>query len=295
MRGLIKVTTSHVGSTLVEVLVAIGLSGIMLPALAAAIITSNHARPTATQQLLANGLLHEMTAATRSIREKGWSNVTANGTYHPVVSGNSWALASGSLTTNGFTEQIVISNVQRNSSLAIVSSGGTVDPSTKLVTETVSWTSPTASSVSASTYLTRWQKQAAWKQTTVADFTGDTLVGTQITDTAGGEVDLSTLSLSGTLTSSAFNAGASSALDYFTFTATQPTGTSIKFQIATSATAGSFSYVGPDGTSSTYFTAPATIPLSIANNQYFSYKATFSTTTLGTTSILDDATLTYSP
>jgi Tfp pilus assembly protein PilV len=295
MIHLVKSAGSQLGSTLVEVLVAIGLSGIMLPALAAAIITSNHARPTATQQLIASGILQEMTAATRSIREKGWTNVSTDGTYHPVVSSGGWALASGSLTTNGFTEQIVISDVERNSSLAIVASGGTADPSTKLVTETVSWTTPTSSSVSASSYLTRWQKQAAWQQTSVADFSGDVLTGTQVTNTSGGEVQLAALTLSGTLTSSAFNAGASSALDYLTFTTNQPTGTSIKFQIATSTTNGSFSYVGPDGTSSTYFTAPATIPLSLANNQYFSYQATFSATTLGSTPVLNDVTLTYSP
>lgn len=296
---MISIRRSHfsqLGSTLIEVLVAIGLSGIMLPALAAAIITSNDARPTATQQLLANGILQEMTAATRSVREKGWSNVATNGTYYPTVSGNGWALTSGTTTSSGFTESIVISSVERNAStLAIVDTGGTVDPSTKLVTETVSWSKPTTSSVSESMYLTRWQKEAGWTQTTVADFGGDTLTNTQVTNTSGGEVELNASSTSGTLTSSAFNAGISSALNYLTFDATQPTGTSVNFQIATSATAGNFTYVGPDGTNATYYTAPATIPISTANNQYFSYKATFTSTTAGTTAVLNDVTLTYSP
>ncbi len=283
------------GTTLVEVLVAIGLTGIMLPALATAIITSNDARPTATQQLLANGILQEMTAATRSIREQGWSAISSDGTYHPVISGSTWTLASGPLTTGNFTEQIVIGDAERDSSFNLVTSGGTVDTSTKLITETVSWATPHVSSVSESEYLTRWQNQAAWTQTSVADFTGDTLTNTQITNTAGGEVELTPSSTSGVLTSSAFNAGASAVIDYLTSTATQPAGTSIKFQIATSSTNTGFSYVGPDGTSATYFTAPATIPISVASNQYFSYQATLASGSPGTTPILDDVTLTYSP
>jgi Tfp pilus assembly protein PilV len=292
-----KTKLRQAGTTLVEVLVAIGLSGIMLPALAAAIITSNDARPTATQQLLANGILQEMTTATRSVREKGWSNIATNGTYYPTTSGNAWALTSGTTTTAaGFTESIVISSVQRNTStLAIVASGGTVDPSTKLVTETVSWTKPTSSSVSQNMYLTRWPKEAGWTQTTVADFDGDTLTNTQVTNTAGGEVKLKATSLTGTLTSSGFNAATSSALNYISFDASQPNGTSVKFQIATSPTNGSFTYLGPDGTASTYYTANSAIAISMTPNQYFSYKATFTATTLGTSAILDDITLSYSP
>ena len=56
-------------------------------------------------------------------------------------------------TTNGLTQKIVVSDVYRNSSDAIVTTGGTLDPSTKQVTITISWTQPSASSISSTFYM----------------------------------------------------------------------------------------------------------------------------------------------
>lgn len=180
----------QIGASLAEVLVAIALTGIMLPAFAEAVLTSEAARPAAAQRLQALSLEREATEAVRVAREAGWSNVSTDGTYHPVISGNTWTLVSGSEVVNNFTRQIVISSIQRNSSGVIVASGGTVDPSTKYVVVTISWTRPVASSVSTSTYLSRWQNNTAWVQTTQADFNAGTLNNVSVTNTSGGEVQL---------------------------------------------------------------------------------------------------------
>ncbi len=188
--GKQKVFKSDKGATLVEVLVAIALAGIVLPALMLAITSANAINPSSSQQLYANSLLHQLMEVTRNVREKGWSNVATNGTYHPTISGSSWSLTSGTTTVSGFTESIIISSVQRNTSDAIVSSGGTVDPSTKYIVATVTWTTPANGSVSSSTYLTRWQNNATWTQTTQSDFNGGTLTNTVTTNNTGGEVQL---------------------------------------------------------------------------------------------------------
>ena len=180
----------QLGSSLVEVLVAIALTGIMLPAFAEAVLTADAARPNATQRLQALSIEREATEAVRIAREANWNNVATNGTYHPVIAGNTWTLVSGSATTNGFTTQIVISDTQRNTSGAIVSSGGTVDTSTKHVVVTVSWTTPFNNAVSSETYLSRWQKNASWTQTTQTDFNGGTFSKTLSTNNSGGEVQL---------------------------------------------------------------------------------------------------------
>lgn len=161
-----------------EVLVAIALAGVMLPTLAAAIVTAHAGKASSIQQLQATSLLREATEAVRVVRESGWNNVSNNGTYHPVVSGNTWALASGSETIGGLSRQIVISSAQRNSAGAIVASGGTIDPSTKHVVVTVSWTRPVNGAVSSDTYLSRWQNNTAWTQTTQSDFAGGTTTST---------------------------------------------------------------------------------------------------------------------
>ncbi len=173
---------SKAGATLVEVLVAIALTGIMLPALATALITSRAGRSTTLQQQQAHGLLREGQEAVRSVREKGWNNI-ADGTYHPVISGSAWALTSGAETVGAFTRQVVISTPQRSAGGAIVTSGGTIDPSTKHVVVTVSWAKPYNNSISTDTYLTRWQTNTLWTQTSQADFTAGTASNTCATTT----------------------------------------------------------------------------------------------------------------
>jgi Tfp pilus assembly protein PilV len=285
---------NQTGSTLVEVLVAIALTGILLPALATALISSNSSRPTATQQLNATSLLQQITEATRTVRDNGWSNVAINGTYHPVVSGTTWTLTGGAGTSGNFTDQVVISDVQRDSSGNIVTSGGMVDPSTKLAVVSVSWTTPTNSGVSSDVYLSRWQNETSWTQTTQADFTGDTLSNTTITNVSGGEVQLSTGQSNGTLTSTSFDAGSSVGLNYLSFNGSTPPGTTLKFQIASNNDNATWNYVGPDGTSATYFVSPETIPLSDVSGRYFRYQASLSTTSANTP-VINDVTLTYSP
>ncbi|HWT55735.1 MAG TPA: hypothetical protein VN031_01735 [Candidatus Microsaccharimonas sp.] len=173
----------HAGATIVEVLVAIALTGIFMPVLATALVAAHAGRASSIQQLQAQSLLKEASEAVRSIREKGWTNVATDGTYHAVPGASDWSLASGPETINGFTRQIVISTPQRNAADTIVASGGTNDPSTKHVVITVSWTKPTSGSLSTDAYLSRWQANAVWSQTTQADFTGDTLTNTCATNT----------------------------------------------------------------------------------------------------------------
>jgi type II secretory pathway pseudopilin PulG len=179
------------GQTVVEVLVAIGVASIMLPALATALVASREGQAQQSQRLEATAMLREADEAVRSERELSWTQIATNGTYHPVVSGSAWDLTSGSETVNGYTRQIVISDAQRNGSGAIVTSGGTADPSTKRVVSTVSWTTPFASSVSSEAYYHRWQGNVNVTQTTQATFNLGTRTNTVTTNTAGGEVILS--------------------------------------------------------------------------------------------------------
>ena len=178
------------GQTLIEVLVAMGLLGILLPALATGLVAAREGKANESQRLAATALLREADEATRSIREKGWTIISANGTYYPAISGSGWTLASGAETTNGFTRTIVISDVQRNASGAIVASGGVVDPSTKKVVSMVSWQTPFPQSVSNETFYTRFLGNAAWTQTSTADFTTGLKTNTTVTTTNGGQVEL---------------------------------------------------------------------------------------------------------
>ena len=107
-----------------------------------------------------------------------------------------------------------------------------------------------------------------------------------------------------TLTSSAFNTqSAANVLAKIAWSETLPAGTDIKFQVRTapdsSGSPGTFTgWVGPDGTSNTYFTDPSggeTIPSALSdgsNDQWIQYKVFL--TSAGTASpSLNDVTVTY--
>lgn len=176
------------GQSLVELLIAIGLLSIFLPALITSLASSREGKAQENQRLQAATLLKEANEAVRSIREKGWTTFAVSGTYHPVISGSSWSLAPGSESINGFTRQTVISDIYRDSNGNIVSIGGTNDPSTKKIVNTVSWNTPFTSSVSSTFYLTRYLNNAVFFQSTETEFLAGTTSNTTVANNSGGEV-----------------------------------------------------------------------------------------------------------
>lgn len=180
------------GQSLIELLMAIGISTILLPALVTGLYTTNTTKAQVEQRTQAQTLLKETDEAVRSIRESGWAAIANDGTYHPVINGSSWALASGNATINALTQSVVISDVERNSSGNIVTSGGTVDPSTKQIVTSVSWLLPYPSSIQNTLYFSRYLNNVAYTQTTQADFNTGTAPTNQvqITTTGGGALTL---------------------------------------------------------------------------------------------------------
>ncbi|MBI3380278.1 hypothetical protein HY029_06000 [Candidatus Gottesmanbacteria bacterium] len=184
--------TKQKGQTIVEFLIAIGLASIFLPALLTGLVASREGKAQQTQRLEATTYLKEAEEAIRSVRETNWSSIAVNGTYHPVISGNTWSLGSNSEVVNGYTRKIVISDTQIGTNGNIVSTGGTIDPATKKIVSTVSWNTPFSSSVDSTMYLTRFLKNANVLQTTQADFnqSGSVNNNTVITNNSGGEITL---------------------------------------------------------------------------------------------------------
>ena len=194
---LIKLRSA--GHTLIELLVAMGLLAIVMPALLAGLALSTQSNQRHEKRQQAQAILNETQEALRAIRASGWATIANPGTYHPVLQAGEWQLATGSATQNGFTSTVTISAVRRSSasdSGTIVQTGGWIDPSTVKIDYTVSWQTENPLSISASTYMTRYLDNLTHSETTVAEFTGITgnksvLQGTTITNTSGGEVTLS--------------------------------------------------------------------------------------------------------
>lgn len=189
--NFLKFQSTH-GQSLVELLVAIGLSSILFPALLTGLYASNKSKAQVDQRTQAVTLLKEADEAVRSIRDNGWATFAINGTYHPTITGTIWSLASNSETINGLIRSIAVSDVQRNAQGGIVSSGGTIDPSMKQVITTVSWILPYPSSIQTIMYLSRYRNNIAYTQTSQSVFNAGIVdpLQIQVTNTSGGEVTL---------------------------------------------------------------------------------------------------------
>ena len=187
MALLNKLLRNKTGSILVEVVVAVGLTAVLIPSIINGLITSYQGEPQQAQRLKALALAKESYETIRIVREAGWDAFAINGTYHLVRSGQSWELASGIENIDGFNRSVVIEDAYRDSEGNMAESG-TMDPSVKKVTITVGWTTPLTSQVEFPIYMTRYLDNLSYLETTVADFSAGEHVGTTVVDTYGGEV-----------------------------------------------------------------------------------------------------------
>src|SRR3990167_3628807 len=69
-KGQLSVVNCSSGQSLVEILIAIGLTGILLPALLTGLVSSREGKAQEGQRLQATALLRESEEAIRSVREK---------------------------------------------------------------------------------------------------------------------------------------------------------------------------------------------------------------------------------
>ncbi len=173
------------GQSLIEIILTVALAALLLPALLTGVIASRNGKVQQDQRLQAVALFKEAEEAVRSVRELGWNSFAIDGTYHPSLTGSNWNLVSGSEVINGFTRQIIIADVYRDSQGNIVTSGGTNDASTKSITVTVSWNAPLLTSVTATSYISRYLNNATTTQTLYSDFKPGISNGTSIATTSG--------------------------------------------------------------------------------------------------------------
>jgi len=146
------------GQLLIELLLAISVAGILLPALFSMIIASREGNAQQQQRVQASALVREAEEVIRSVREIGWDQFAAYQLQTPYKiqrQGNTWSLVLGSETVQGFTRTIRIGAVNRDVTGVIVTTGGTLDPSTRRVIIQVSWNTPFSTSVETSLLLTR--------------------------------------------------------------------------------------------------------------------------------------------
>lgn len=130
------------GFLTIEVLIGIFIITISILASMAVVQKSIYISRQALHFSQANFLLEEGAEVIRINRDDDWSNISSlllNTDYYPLFSSGSWSLSTTPNTVGIFTRKINIANVNRDDTTDDISSIGTEDSGTKLVTVTVSW------------------------------------------------------------------------------------------------------------------------------------------------------------
>jgi Tfp pilus assembly protein PilV len=151
---------NNAGSSVIEVLVAVGIFVIISVTALSAIIGATNIGRLTKEQTQAAQFAQQGYEASVSIKNNDWTNLV-NGTHGLSSAGSQWSFSGGSdVDSSGkFTRTILIESVNRDANNVIVNSGGTVDENTKKITINVAWNpSPTRSNdVTYVSYLTNWQ------------------------------------------------------------------------------------------------------------------------------------------
>lgn len=181
------------GFSLVEIIISFGIFSVVIFAIAQLLLVSQEAAALGKEKVKATAMLSEYLEELKNIRRQNWESLI-NGRY--IIresSGNLELEASteGEIIEN-FTRYLEIAYARRDQNENLVASGGEIDPSTKKIAVTVSWTSLHPSSISQETCLTRFLDNLAWTQSTVTEFDEGEMVLVEIVNPVinDGEVQL---------------------------------------------------------------------------------------------------------
>lgn len=128
----------------VETMIAVSIITVSILAMMAVTERSVYVERQSFYTTQASFLLEEGAEAVRILRDNGWSNISSlivGTNYYPTFSSGTWTLSSTQSTIGIFTRTVKIANVNRDDATGDISSIGTNDIGTKLVTVTVSWLS----------------------------------------------------------------------------------------------------------------------------------------------------------
>lgn len=157
----LKLFSGSSGQSIIEIIVALAIFITIASGSIIAIIGSLSTTRLAEEETTAALFAQQGIEATQSIRNQDWDNLT-NGDHGVDAGGGSWSFSGTSDDPDGtgkYTRVVNVADVQRDGNEDIVSSGGTVDDETKLITSTVTWnfTPGRNNEVQSTTYLTNWQ------------------------------------------------------------------------------------------------------------------------------------------
>jgi Tfp pilus assembly protein PilV len=178
------------GQSLMELLVAMGIFVLIVASTMFLTLDAHLANQEGGQRTRAAAFAQEGIEASKSLASRGWKYLTV-GMHGLSAVTNVWQYNGSTDSLGIFSRSVTVTSVNRDVSGNIVTSGGTPDPDTKLVTSRVTW-SPRPnrpSEVVVNSYFANW-KSRRWSQTLQSDFNAGTKNQVVSTNVSGGELEL---------------------------------------------------------------------------------------------------------
>ena len=325
------------GQSLVEIIIAITVGAILIGAASAAIVPILRSNLETRNVQTASSLAQEYLDNVQNLAESNWLNIyippgskgpssqfylSATSTTYEILSGATSTVVEG----RTFTRYFSIENVNRTScGVGNATTTATTtptcnmepgdsyiaeDPSTQKITATVTW--PEGRTISRSQYLTRSRNkvfvQTDWsggpdQEGPITSENNKFFTSSVIDYTSSvGSITIQGSAASGTLTSSIFDTQVTNgvAVNTIMWQGNQPSGTSVKFQIASTSTIpATWTYRGPNGLETDYYTPAVGLPVQINlqyhnNHRYFRYKISLYSNGSQTPKV-DDVIINWSP
>ncbi len=152
--------TAQQGFGLVEILVSVVIISLTLASIYSAVVQTIRISSENTKKIKATFLAEETIEALRLLRDTSWSSnissLATDGTnYYLAWSGGTWTTTTTNTPIDAiFERKFTLNEVNRDGNDDIVTSGGTPDASTRLVTARVTWGSDPNQEALLVTYIT---------------------------------------------------------------------------------------------------------------------------------------------
>lgn len=181
------------GQSLLELLVAMGVFVLIVSSTMFLTLDAQLGNQEGGQRSRAVGLAQEGVEAVKSLASRGWKYVE-NGTHGLSAATGVWEFGGTSDDVGIFSRTVSVADVFRDALGNIVTTGGTLDPDTKLVTTRVDWENRPnrPEEVLVDSYMTNWRSRR-WTQTTQAEFDAGTKNQVVSASVVDGELTLAPL------------------------------------------------------------------------------------------------------
>ena len=175
-----KVFQNNKGQSLIEIIIALAIAGIMIGAATTAIVFNLRKGVDVEITQTANSLRQELVDNIKVLTEANWHSLydVTKGAQYYVSSTRVFAAGEEILNINGknFTRYFIVENVKRDGNGDITKGSGTDDPSTQKVTVTI--IGEGSRSISVAYHLTR-NRNIVFNQTDWSGGSGQTGVTTE--------------------------------------------------------------------------------------------------------------------